>query len=113
MIKAVAYYRVDINDNAEIGMNSQKEYVRNFAEKNDYEIVAEVEAIESGHAADRDSLRRVRDKIEKTGSQVILTRCIDRLSRDPAALDKIASNFCGYKIKFADGMDITPIFNEK
>ena len=40
-----------------MGMQRQKEAVREYAKKNGFEITAEVEAIESGTTADRDCLR--------------------------------------------------------
>lgn len=101
MIKAVAYYRVASPDGAEMGLQRQKETVREYAKKNGYEIAAEVEAVESGSIANRDSLKEVKRELDNTGSEVVLVRTIDRISRKPMEIGK-ALSFLG-KVEVAEG----------
>lgn len=101
MIKAVAYYRVASPDGAEMGLQRQKETVREYAKKNGYEIAAEVEAVESGSTANRDSLKEVKRELDNTGSEVVLVRTIDRISRKPMEIGKTLS-FLG-KVEVAEG----------
>lgn len=101
MIKAVAYYRVASPDGAEMGLQRQKETVREYAKKNGYEIVAEVEAVESGSTADRDSLKEVKRELDNTGSEAVLVRAIDRISRKPMEIGK-ALSLLG-KVEVAEG----------
>ena len=101
MIKAVAYYRVASPDGAEMGLQRQKETVREYAKKNGYEIAAEVEAVESGSTANRDSLKEVKRELDNTGSEAVLVRTIDRISRKPMEIGK-ALSLLG-KVEVAEG----------
>ena len=104
MIKAVAYYRVASPDGAEKGLQRQKEVVGEYAKKNGYEITAEVEAIESGCTADRESLRRVKQDLDRTGSGTVLARNIDRLVRNPLEIEKVAECFGNAVVEVAEGI---------
>lgn len=107
MIKAVAYYRVASPEGAEMGMQRQKEAVREYAKKNGFEIVAEVEAIESGSTADRDSLRQVKEEVDRTESEAVLTRTIDRIARGPLEVKKAVESFGNVDVKIVEGMEYT------
>ena len=104
MIKAVAYYRVASPDGVEMGLQRQKETVREYAKKNGYEIVAEVEAVESGSTADRDSLKEVKRELDNTGSEAVLVRAIDRLIRNPLEIRKVVDSFGGADIVVVEGI---------
>lgn len=114
MTKAVAYYRVASPDGTEMGLQRQKEAVREYAKENSIEIAAEVEAIESGRTADRESLRQVKQELDRTGSKMVLTRNIDRLVRNPLEIEKVAACFGNAVIevvegiKFKDGILLKP-----
>lgn len=101
MAKAVAYYRVASPEGAEMGLQRQKETVREYAKKNGYEIVAEVEAIESGSTVNRDSLKEVKRELDNTGSEAVLIRTIDRIARKPMEIGKALSIFG--KVEVAEG----------
>lgn len=101
MIKAVAYYRVASPDGAEMGLQRQKETVREYAKKNGYEIAAEVEAVESGSTANRESLKEVKRELDNTGSEAVLVRTIDRIARKPMEIGK-ALSILG-KVEVAEG----------
>lgn len=103
MIKAVAYYRVASPEDAETGLQRQKEVVRAYAKKNGFEITAEVEAIESGTTGDRDSLRQVKEEVERTESEVVLTKSIDRIARNLLEMNKAIDSFGEVKVKVAEG----------
>lgn len=107
MIKAVAYYRVASPEGAEMGMQRQKEAVREYAKKNGFEIAAEVEAIESGTTADRDSLRRVKEEVDRTESEAVLTRTIDRIARGPLEVKNAVESFGNVDVKIVEGMEYT------
>ena len=107
MIKAVAYYRVASPEGAEMGLKRQKEVVREYAKVNGFEIAAEVEAIESGTTADRDSLRRVKEEVDRTESEAVLTRTIDRIARGPLEVEKAVDSFGQVELKVAEGMEYT------
>lgn len=104
MVKAVGYYRAASPEGAEMGLQRQKEVVRAYAEKYGFEIVAEVEAIESGTSADRDSLRQLKEEVDRTESKVVLTRNIDRIARNPLVMEEVADNLGGVDIKGVEGL---------
>ena len=104
MIKAVAYYRAASPEGAEMGLQRQKEAVREYAKKNGFEIEAEVETIESGTSADRDSLRQLKEEVDRTESKVVLTRNIDRIARNPLVMEEVADNLGGVDIRGVEGL---------
>ena len=104
MIKAVAYYRAASPEGAEMGLQRQKEAVREYAKKIGFEIAAEVEAIESGTSADRDSLRQLKEEVDRTESKVVLTRNIDRIARNPLVMEEVADNLGGVDIRGVEGL---------
>ena len=107
MIRAVAYYRVASPEDAEMGLQSQKVAVRAYAKDNGFEIAAEVEAIESGSVADRESLRRIKEEVDRTASEAILTRSIDRISRNLIEVKKAIESFGKVEVKGVEGMEHT------
>lgn len=107
MIKVVAYYRVASPNGVERGVQRQKEAVRGYAKKNSFVIAAEVETIESGTTADRDSLRHVKKEVDRTGSEAVLISTIDRIARNPLELKKAIKNFGIVDVKVVEGMKHT------
>jgi DNA invertase Pin-like site-specific DNA recombinase len=87
--RAIAYYRVSTEAQGleGYGMEAQREDVRTYCEKNDYDLVDEYEEVESGKKDRRpqldealNALATMRDTTGKT--PVLVIAKIDRLTRD-------------------------------
>ena len=63
-----------------------------------------MEAIESGTSADRDSLRQLKEEVDRTESKVVLTRNIDRIARNPLVMEEVADNLGGVDIRGVEGL---------
>lgn len=111
MIKAVAYYRVASPEGAEMGMQRQKEAVRKYAKKNGFEIAAEVETIESGSTSAQDSLRQVKEEVDRTKSETVLVRTIGRIARGLPEEKKAVESFGNVDLKVVEGMEYTKDIN--
>ena len=81
---------------------------------NEYEVFyyTEVETIESGTTADRDSLRQVKEEVDRTESETVLSRTIDRIARGPLELTKAFKSFGNVNVKVVEGMEYYSTFEK-
>ncbi|MDB6026692.1 MAG: resolvase [Verrucomicrobiales bacterium] len=85
--KFVAYYRVSTNKQGlhGLGMDAQKESVRNFLNGGQWELTGEFAEVESGKIKDRQELKKALDLCRKKKATLLIAK-LDRLSRNAAFL---------------------------
>ena len=87
MKAAIAYIRVSTQQQGRsgLGLDGQKEAIRQFAEREGFELLCEYVEIETGKGADaldrRPQLAEALKKAKKAGAHIVVAK-LDRLSRD-------------------------------
>jgi len=79
----VAYYRVSTQKQGRsgLGLDAQREAIRQFLDGGNWTLLAEFTEIESGKRNDRTKLARAIELCRLTGGKLIIAK-LDRLSRD-------------------------------
>ncbi len=85
--KIVAYYRVSTarQGRSGLGLEAQRQAVRDFLAGKDWELVAEHTEVESGKRSDRPELQVALSMAKRTGAKLVVAK-LDRLSRNAAFL---------------------------
>jgi site-specific DNA recombinase len=85
--RAILYTRVSTDEQARSGYSlaQQLEALRDYAEREGYEVLEEVQdAGQSGASLERPGMDRVRDLVAAGGVSVVLAQDRDRFAREPA-----------------------------
>lgn len=98
MIKAVAYYRVstDQQGRSGLGIESQQEAVRLFAEREGYQVTTHYTEIESGKKNKRPELLAALDQCRKKKATLIIAK-LDRLGRNVAFIANLMESRVQFK----------------
>lgn len=88
--KFVAYYRVSTAKQgvSGLGLDAQREIVRNHLNGGDWELVGEFEEVESGKRSDRPALAKAIAQCRLTGATLIIAK-LDRLARNVAFISNL------------------------
>lgn len=97
----ICYYRVSTEEQGEsgLGLEAQKETVRNFLGSNGWTILDEYAEVESGAATDRPKLRQALRDCELKDATLIVAR-MDRLTRSASLFHELKDS--DVEILFAD-----------
>lgn len=89
----VAYYRVSTKRQGRsgLGLEAQREAVRQFLNGGDWKLVGEFTEVESGKSDDRAELAKALHQCKLTGARLVIAK-LDRLSRDAAFLLKLRNS---------------------
>ena len=100
MKKAVAYARVSSKKQSDTSLETQFEYIEDFAEKNGFDLVDKFSDKESGSSADRKSFFSMLEKAYNKEFEIIIVFKLDRFFRnavqDVVKTEKLQS--CGVKV---------------
>lgn len=97
----VAYYRVSTAKQGAsgLGLEAQREAVRNYLNGGDWSIIGEFTEVESGRRSDRPELDRALALARVHRCPVIVAK-LDRLTRSPAFLSRLLE--AGVEVRFCD-----------
>ena len=81
--KFVAYYRVSTakQGSSGLGLDAQRQAVRDYLNGGAWELIAEFQEVESGKRSDRPELARAMERCRLTGATLLIAK-LDRLSRN-------------------------------
>ncbi len=81
--KFVAYYRVSTAKQGAsgLGLDAQRQAVRDYLNGGAWELIGEFEEVESGKRSDRPELARAMERCRLTGAKLLIAK-LDRLSRN-------------------------------
>ena len=101
MCRVVAYYRVSTADQGRsgLGLEAQRQAVRNLCESRGWEVIDERTEVESGKPSNRPQLSAALHHAKVTGSTLVVAK-LDRLSRSVAFLSALQDS--GAKFVAAD-----------
>ena len=101
MCRVVAYYRVSTADQGRsgLGLEAQRQAVRNLCESRGWEVIDERTEVESGKTSNRPQLSAALHHAKVTGSTLVVAK-LDRLSRSVAFLSALQDS--GAKFVAAD-----------
>ena len=94
--RAVLYARVSTDEQARTGYSlaQQMEALREYADREDYEVLEEViDPGQSGASLERPGMDRVRDLVAAGDVSVVLAQDRDRFAREPAYLYILKKEF--------------------
>src|SRR5215212_9656690 len=97
--KAILYARVSTEEQARRGcaLAQQLEALRQYAEREGYEILEEVkDPGQSGASLERPGMDRVRDLVQAGGVSMVLAQDRDRFAREPAYHYLLKKEFAEY-----------------
>lgn len=105
MCRVTAYYRVSTEGQGRsgLGLEAQRQAVRQLCEGRGWDIVAEFTEVESGKRSDRPKLQSALDHARLTGSKLVVAK-LDRLSRDAAFTLQLRNS--GVDFTCADNPDV-------
>lgn len=101
MCRVVAYYRVSTADQGRsgLGLEAQRQAVRNLCQSRGWEVIDERTEVESGKTSNRPQLLTALHHAKVTGSTLVVAK-LDRLSRSVAFLSALQDS--GAKFVAAD-----------
>lgn len=101
MCNVVAYYRVSTEGQGRsgLGLEAQREAVRQLCDQRDWKVISEFTEIESGKNAKRPELTEALHRAKVTGATLVVAK-LDRLSRSVAFLSSLQE--AGAKFVAAD-----------
>lgn len=98
MKTAIAYYRVSTDQQGKsgLGLEAQQEAVRQFAEREGYQVTAHYTEVESGNKTKRPQLLAALDQCRKKRATLIIAK-LDRLGRNVAFIANLMESRVQFK----------------
>jgi len=98
MKKAITYYRISTERQGQsgLGLDAQKQAVKDFAARNDYVVIDEYVEVESGKRNDRPGLLRALEVCEARQATLLIAK-LDRLGRNVLFISTLMESKVDFK----------------